>query len=99
MSGKVHKYFERKASEWNIVAFLYECELEPCERKIDCYLSSLENIDNGENDSKSIKAQLLLARYREVSMSFLLKNVRIESGWERRWPSRLSDVQAVLERR
>ncbi|CAG8631064.1 12707_t:CDS:10, partial [Dentiscutata heterogama] len=89
-SGNVHKYFERKASEWNIVGFLNECEIEPFERKIECYITSLEYIANSEKNRRGEMAQSLIDKYKKVSKR-MGKMVL-----ERRWPSRLSDVQAVL---
>ena len=54
MSRKdIHKYFERRASEWNVLGFLNTCDAEPFERKIDCYLSSLDMIADDEKDCRS----------------------------------------------
>ncbi|GES84158.1 hypothetical protein GLOIN_2v1495217 [Rhizophagus clarus] len=47
-SKQIHKYFERKTSEWNIIGFLGECNIEPFRKKIKCYLLSLESIPNTE---------------------------------------------------
>ena len=65
-NSEVHKYFERKASDWNIRGFLDECEEKHFKRKIEVYCLSLENIikRNQEHD----KAQLLLDRYKKESM-------------------------------
>ncbi|RHZ50407.1 hypothetical protein Glove_499g49 [Diversispora epigaea] len=61
----IHEYFERKASEWNILGFLEECDLEPYLKKIDEYLKCLEIIANTEEDQKREKAQELLDNYKQ----------------------------------
>ncbi|CAG8785860.1 3840_t:CDS:2, partial [Cetraspora pellucida] len=61
----VHKYFERKASEWNIVGFLNECEIEPFERKIESYITSLEHIANNEKNRWREVAQSLIDKYKK----------------------------------
>ncbi|CAG8559811.1 9886_t:CDS:2, partial [Ambispora leptoticha] len=62
-----HKYFDRKCSEWNILEFLDECELEPFGKKIECYLTSLEVIANCGTDRRRQLAQLLLDQYKQAS--------------------------------
>ena len=73
MSRKnIHKYFERKTSECNVLGFLNECDIEPFERKIDCYTSSLDMIADNEKDCRREEALKLLNKYREVSKSFFV---------------------------
>jgi len=40
----IHKYFERKATDWSIRGFLDECEKQHFKLKIEAYCLSLENI-------------------------------------------------------
>ena len=68
----VHEYFDRTASEWNIIEFLDECDLEPFQCKLDDYLKSLEMILASEKGKKYDKAKLLLDRYKEVSVKILV---------------------------
>ena len=79
MSGKkTNKYFGRKTSDWNILEFLKECEEEPFDLKIDCYIKSLENISNREGDNcRREKAQALLDRYKKASIEILSLNIVI----------------------
>ncbi|CAG8505045.1 15406_t:CDS:2 [Dentiscutata erythropus] len=65
---KVHKYFKHKYSDWNIVGFLNNCDLEPFQRKIDAYIKSLEKI-NMEKGGRQRKARLLFGRYRKAHFS------------------------------
>ncbi|RHZ77003.1 hypothetical protein Glove_186g36 [Diversispora epigaea] len=62
---KVHKYFERTPSKWNITDFMDECALEPFDRIIEFYISSLEIINDTKDGKARDKAQLLLNRYRK----------------------------------
>ncbi|CAG8539507.1 13614_t:CDS:2 [Ambispora gerdemannii] len=80
MSRTPHKYFGRKSSEWGILGFLNECDLEPFERKLDCYLKDLEYIVNVDKGIRKQRAQLLLNNYRLVSISFLM--LEIQNGDE-----------------
>ncbi len=41
-----HKYFERRFSEWSILGFLNEYNMEPFDICIDEYLKSLEIINS-----------------------------------------------------
>ncbi|CAG8592814.1 5010_t:CDS:10 [Funneliformis caledonium] len=62
-SETIHKYFERKVSDWDIVRFLKECtSIGSYRQKIECYLSSLVLIANTENGQRCEKAQVLLDR-------------------------------------
>ncbi|CAG8516625.1 16529_t:CDS:2 [Dentiscutata heterogama] len=63
--SKIHGYFDRASKEWNIRDFLEECELEPFEQKIDCYVKSLQAIANSKNDDRSKTAQQLLDNFRK----------------------------------
>ncbi|CAI2175888.1 19775_t:CDS:2 [Funneliformis geosporum] len=71
--SKIHKYFDRKYSEWDIVAFLKECEKEPFESKADEYVKSLEAIIKRKRGFEQGKARILLNKYREASMVVLLE--------------------------
>ncbi|CAG8516455.1 12343_t:CDS:10 [Dentiscutata heterogama] len=64
--NEIPKYFIRKYSNWNIVGFLNECDLEPFERKIDEYLKSLQKI-KAEKGMRQKKASQLLDRYQKAS--------------------------------
>ncbi|CAG8654668.1 17515_t:CDS:2 [Funneliformis caledonium] len=58
MSRKsIHKYFKRETFKWNVLNFLNECDIEPFERKIDCYTSSLDIIVNNKKDRGCKEAQ------------------------------------------
>ncbi len=70
--SKIHEYFKRKPSEWDIVAFLNDCEKEPFETKIDEYVKSLEAIIKHKRCYEQGKARILLNNYREASMIILL---------------------------
>jgi len=65
----VHEYFENGDSEWSILNFLNVCKIEPFERKIECYTTSLKNIANNEEeeDCRRKKAQSLLDNYMKAS--------------------------------
>ncbi|CAG8631033.1 22396_t:CDS:10, partial [Racocetra persica] len=62
-----HKYFERAYFQWNILEFLKECEVEPFDRKISCYIACLETIANNEEGCRRERAQYLLDQYRKAS--------------------------------
>ncbi|RUS27053.1 LOW QUALITY PROTEIN: hypothetical protein BC938DRAFT_483770 [Jimgerdemannia flammicorona] len=63
MSGRqVHKYFERKPSEWNVLGFLEECDREPFQTMITRYLTSLEIISQTERGRKQERAKQLWLR-------------------------------------
>ncbi|CAG8648984.1 2125_t:CDS:2, partial [Funneliformis caledonium] len=64
---KIHKYFERKVSEWNILGFLSECNIEPFRNKIKCYLLSLEDIASTEEGRRKEKVRQLIRNYRQAS--------------------------------
>ncbi len=61
-----HQYFEQK-SKWTIKGFLEDCDLEPLERKIECYIMCLKKIANTEEGRRRDQANQLLRRYRSVS--------------------------------
>ncbi|CAJ0636176.1 13450_t:CDS:2 [Entrophospora sp. SA101] len=46
VTSKVHEYFKSASEEWNIQDFLEQCDVEPFDQKIDCYIKSLEAIVN-----------------------------------------------------
>ena len=68
MSGRIHKYFKHKSTDWNIVAFLNNCNLELFDKKIECYIRSLENIADNEKGCRQEIARRLLNEYKEVSI-------------------------------
>lgn len=69
---QVHKYFSRKSSDWNIIDFLEECDLEPYRKKIEEYILSLEAIVKMEKDQRRENAQRLLDKYKQASLNFLV---------------------------
>ncbi|GBC12508.2 C2H2-type zinc finger transcription factor [Rhizophagus irregularis DAOM 181602=DAOM 197198] len=75
---KIHEYFERKTSEWNIIGFLNECNIETFRRKIYCYLKSLENIANTEEGRRRNKAQQLIKNYNQGQDEDLAKEWKNE---------------------
>ncbi|CAG8647153.1 9010_t:CDS:10, partial [Funneliformis mosseae] len=91
------KYFDRKASEWNILDFLNECEAEQFDLKIHRYIKSLEKIASDserESDCRSETAQILLDNYRKASGFVGCLSLKIPPG--RRWLCRLSAVQRLI---
>ncbi|CAB4411216.1 unnamed protein product [Rhizophagus irregularis] len=58
----MHKYFDRKPTNWNIWEFLEECDEKTFQRKIEVYLLSLETIADTclktEKDPRYEMAQL-----------------------------------------
>src|SRR4051812_45381424 len=79
MSGNwVHEYFDRKSSEWNIISFLEECDVESFTNKIGYYLTSLESIIDKKDGNRSIRARELHDRYKQVSSRiFLIKTCTV----------------------
>jgi len=77
---KIHDYFKRKCTEWNITEFLNESKEELFQLKIGLYLKSLETINDNEQGRRQERAQLLLNDYREASRSLFLLNVDRVSG-------------------
>ncbi|KAF0450535.1 hypothetical protein F8M41_002161 [Gigaspora margarita] len=65
MSGRIYKYFDRKLSEWNILSFLEECELEQFDLKVDCYIKSLECFSNSQTGCRNKRVKILLENYKE----------------------------------
>ncbi|CAG8628449.1 996_t:CDS:10, partial [Diversispora eburnea] len=72
-----HKYFDKKASEWNVLDFLDECEEERFDLMTNLYIKGLENIVNCERDYKRERAQMLLDNYKKASVEAFLLNVVI----------------------
>jgi hypothetical protein len=66
---KIHEYFSRKSSEWNIIDFLEECDDDDFQKKIDKYLRSLDTIADNEQGRRREKAVFLLKRYREPNLN------------------------------
>lgn len=67
MSKEIHKYFCRKSSDWRIIDFLNENDIEPFEKKIDVYIKSLNNIIALEKGKRRERALTLLEKYKEAS--------------------------------
>lgn len=75
--SNIHEYFNRASEGWSIRDFLEECDLEPFEKKTDCYVKSLMNIGKDEKDNRKNKAQQLLDKFRnKASIRFLGLYVR-----------------------
>ena len=77
-----HKYFERAYSDWNILGFLNECEVEPFDQKLSYYISCLKKIANNKEEGyRHKKAQALLDRYKKASIrTSIVKNAGGDSG-------------------
>ena len=67
----MNEYFKRTSKDWNILGFLNECNIEPLDRKLDCYTKSLEAIVNREEGDRKERAQLLLNKYKKASVNSL----------------------------
>ncbi|CAG8674551.1 5810_t:CDS:10, partial [Acaulospora morrowiae] len=74
--SKEYEYFDRKSSKWDIIEFLNECDLEPFQKKIDCYLKCLEAIFANEHGVRKEKAKKLIDNYKLAKgrKYFLLKS-------------------------
>ncbi|CAG8578319.1 15975_t:CDS:2, partial [Acaulospora morrowiae] len=77
---QIHGYFKRKSSEWNILDFLKECDLEPCTLKLEEYILSLKTISNTEEGQRHEKAQELLNNYMQASLNFFAKTSQDSVG-------------------
>ncbi|CAG8800322.1 2664_t:CDS:2, partial [Cetraspora pellucida] len=67
MQNGIHEYFSRKSSDWGILSFLDESNIEPFDKKIDTYIKSLNNIIASEQCGKRPeKARILLKMYKEA---------------------------------
>ncbi|CAI2180659.1 6736_t:CDS:2 [Funneliformis geosporum] len=53
----LHKYFEQKTSEWNILGFLESCDLEPYSKKIKEYLIKIADTDEDQRRERAWKLQ------------------------------------------
>ncbi|PKK58338.1 hypothetical protein RhiirC2_720601 [Rhizophagus irregularis] len=62
---KMHYYFNRRPSNWNINDFLNECNLKTTRAKLGLYIKCLETIAGGNNEDSQKKK--LLNKYREVA--------------------------------
>ncbi|RGB25542.1 hypothetical protein C1646_675505 [Rhizophagus diaphanus] len=62
---KIHNYFKRKCTEWNITEFLNESKEKPFQLKIGLYLKSLETINDNEQGKRQEIAKQLLNNYRK----------------------------------
>ncbi|CAG8668852.1 311_t:CDS:2, partial [Paraglomus brasilianum] len=70
----IHKYFEREASDWDIIGFLDECtSMESYNQKIECYLLSLELITSTETGQRRRRALELQKLYRQASIKVFLR--------------------------
>ncbi|CAI2177529.1 19352_t:CDS:2 [Funneliformis geosporum] len=94
----VHKYFDHKSSEWNILEFLNECEVESFDRKIYCYIKDLEDISNYETVEIWLCCNSLLGRtatkHRRLARLSVAQYFDIPPGL--RWLARLPDVQRLI---
>lgn len=72
--SKEYEYFDRKSSKWDIIGFLNECDLEPFQRKIDCYLKCLDTIFESEHGVRKETAKKLLDNYKLASKLFFFVN-------------------------
>lgn len=72
--NRMHKYFDRKPTNWNIWEFLEECDEKTFQRKIEVYLLSLETIADTclktEKDLRYEMAQLLLDKHKANIRAF-----------------------------
>ncbi|CAB4402556.1 unnamed protein product [Rhizophagus irregularis] len=84
-----------KTSEWNIIGFLNECNIETFRRKIYCYLKSLENIANTEEGRRPFQADLTLALQNTDDPSSL-SVLSFETTTDADDPSSLSDVRSSI---
>ncbi|UZO21196.1 uncharacterized protein OCT59_013595 [Rhizophagus irregularis] len=68
--NRMHKYFDRNPTNWNIWEFLEECDEKTFQRKIEVYLLSLETIADTclktEKDPRYEMAQLLLDKHKQI---------------------------------
>ncbi|RIB02255.1 hypothetical protein C2G38_2291966 [Gigaspora rosea] len=84
MQNKIHEYFSRKESEWEILSYLDESGIESFDQSIDVYIKSLINIIASEQQGKkSGKARILLKMYKEASKFFWLEMLK-ETKWRDR---------------
>ncbi|CAG8652058.1 8002_t:CDS:2, partial [Scutellospora calospora] len=68
MSTSNEESEEAREFEYNL---LNECDVERFDQKIGLYLRSLEKISNNEEGERQQKAQILLERYKNVSLELL----------------------------
>ncbi|CAG8587582.1 2774_t:CDS:2 [Diversispora eburnea] len=64
---KIHKYFERIPTVWDVLDFLYECDIEPFDAKVDSYTKGLEAIANHEQGERAERAQFLHDRFKNAT--------------------------------
>lgn len=70
--SRIHEYFKRNYTDWNIIGFLEESDEETFDLKIDSYLKSLELITEGDQEGRAKKAQLLFDKYKKARKKFFL---------------------------
>jgi len=63
--------FQRKASNWNIIGFLNECDLEPYRQKIEEYIISLEMIVRTEKRQRKEQTWNLMDNYKKGKLNFV----------------------------
>ncbi|CAG8469939.1 12091_t:CDS:2, partial [Acaulospora colombiana] len=87
-------------SDWDIIRFLNECNLEPYTKKIDCYLKSLLVISNTEDGQRRLKAQELLDLYKQESIftkiSGVMEGTRPDKRRARKWENERSNKQVHI---
>jgi len=64
----MYEYFTRKSTDWNILDFLNKSDMETFDKKIEQYITCLETIVSNETGSRHERAQLLLNKYKQVSI-------------------------------
>ncbi|CAB4390674.1 unnamed protein product [Rhizophagus irregularis] len=73
---KMHYYFNRRPSNWNINDFLNECNLKTTRAKLGLYIKCLETIAGGNNEDSQKKK--LLNKYRECDKT----DRKLAKNWE-----------------
>nr|CAG8544729.1 14976_t:CDS:2 [Entrophospora candida] len=64
MTDYMHKYFDQDPVNWNILGFLNDCDKEPFHMKVDCYIKSLQTINESEQGDRKKYTRILLDRYK-----------------------------------
>ncbi len=69
---QILKYFDSISFEWNILNYLNKYDVKSFNQRISLYLKFLEIITNNEKDKKYKRAQILLDKYKKISLEFFL---------------------------
>ncbi|CAG8564665.1 4239_t:CDS:10, partial [Diversispora eburnea] len=86
-ANAVHEYFTRSFSDWGIIDFLFECNLQEFSQMIDTYLKSLELIYANDKEKKGERAKQLLDRYRQAIFLASHKGDKPDYYAARNWKS------------